>query len=352
MYSYQRFALNDSNEIVDITNSSLSCGKYICPYCHSEMIAKRGKIRHWHFAHKSEKCSYDKYLHSIAEIMIKDWFNREEHIFLAMDNYVKCKINDKCVFYDETECKVAKRVEFDLKNFYTKCILEHKYNGFVADLFCEHIKNIDLPIFVEIFVNHECSQEKIESGIRIIELSVETEEDILNIIKSNKFIEGEKVRLYNFKRHETCANIGGRQLQKYILYSSLKSFVARDFINCKSHTQNRKGIFELTLPYKECLPYFVTCGGLYKVGKVKAHLTGFLKQDCDLCFWQAEDWCGSKFCKLYKKCGNPKYCDENDASKCIMFRKNKQLIKEANDCFEDFKKNYPVDVWAINNLKT
>lgn len=89
-HTYQHFALNTDNCIVDIKDVYYSNERYFCPYCHSEMIAKRGNIRQWHFAHKADKCSYDKYLHSIAEIMIMNWFNQKEHIILSMDSYEKC----------------------------------------------------------------------------------------------------------------------------------------------------------------------------------------------------------------------------------------------------------------------
>lgn len=42
---------------------------------------------------------------------------------------------------------------------------------------------------------------------------------------------------------------------------------------------------------------------------------------------------GSKFCKLYKKCGNLKYCNDNDVLKCLMFRENILMI---NDVIFDF----------------
>lgn len=80
---YQHFALDANNNIIDIHSADKVCEKrYFCPHCHNEMIAKRGNVRQWHFAHKTEKCSYDKYLHSIAEKMIMDWFNpKGKHCF-------------------------------------------------------------------------------------------------------------------------------------------------------------------------------------------------------------------------------------------------------------------------------
>lgn len=72
-------------------------------------------------------------------------------------------------------------------------------------MYCENKTNPNLPIFIEVFVTHECSQEKKKSGIRIIELSIQSEEDILDIVNSTNLNECEKVKLYNFKRKEVLA---------------------------------------------------------------------------------------------------------------------------------------------------
>ena len=221
-HTYQHFALNTDNCIINIKDVDYSGGPYFCPHCHNEMIAKRGNIRQWHFAHKADKCSYDKYLHSIAEIMIMNWFNQKEHIILSMDNYEKCDKYDNCVFHDEKNCKRAKRVQFDLKTYYSKCIQEHRYGNFIADLYCENKINPNLPIFIEIFVTHECSQEKKKSGIRIIELSIQSEEDILNIVDSTNLNECERVKLYNFRRKEISVEDFVQPFQKYILHHTLK----------------------------------------------------------------------------------------------------------------------------------
>lgn len=346
-HAYQNFALDTNNRIVNIKDIDYPNDRYYCPFCHNEMIAKRGNIRQWHFAHKADKCSYDKYLHSIAERMIMNWFNQKEQIILSMDNYEKCDKYDNCVFHDETICKRVKRDQFDLKKYYSKCTQEHRYGNFIADLYCENKTNHNSPIFIEIFVTHECSQEKKESGIRIIELSIQSEEDILSIVNSTNLDECEKVRLYNFKRKESLANDFAQPFQKYILHHSLKSYV-EDTFTCRNYNRHRKGIYEISMPYDDCIPYFSNSGGLYTVGKVKAHLDGYLKKDCQLCKWQAEDTWGDKLCKLYKKCGNPQYCRDNDASKCSMFRENTQIINDAISDFNEYQKNHSIDIWNID----
>lgn len=343
---YQHFALDENNEIIDIQRTAgINDSQYFCPHCHKEMIAKRGSIRQWHFAHKSDKCSYDKYLHSIAEIMIMDWFNKKESIVLVMNVYEKCNMYDDCKFHHNDGCRRSSSIQYDLKKYYSGCKKEQGYNGFVADLLCESPQYPNKPIFIEILVTHECSQEKKNSGIRIIEFEIESEEDILNIVHSSQIREGKKVRLYNFKRNDAAANDMELPFQKYVLYPTLKSYVDRRSCTCKNYNQHRKGIYEISLPYDDCVPYFINSGGLYMVGKVEAYIDGYLKKDCQLCKWQATDYMGENFCKLYKKCGNPKYCNDNDSAQCSMFRENREIINLAVSDFNEYIEKAPVDIW-------
>ena len=351
-HNYQHFALDINRAIIDIKDTSRSeYQQYFCPYCQKEMIAKQGNIRQWHFAHKTDKCSYDKYLHSIAERMIMDWFNKNESITLSMNTYEKCNKYAHCLFYDENICKGLTRKLFDLKKYYSKCTQEYRYSNFIADLYCENKTDPDSPIFIEIFVTHECSQEKKNSGIRIIELSIKSEEDILNIVNSTKLEESQSVRLYNFKRKETLVDKFAQSFQKYILHSTLKSYVERATFTCTNYNQQRKGIYEISIPYIDCIPYFINSGGFYMVGKSKAYRDGYLKKDCQLCKWQAIDMVGDTFCKLYKKCGNPKFCNDNDASKCTMFKENTSAINDAISELNPYLEKGNIDIWAIDKQR-
>ena len=154
------------------------------------------------------------------------------------------------------------------------------------------------------------------------------------------------VRLYNFQRKESLVDKFAQPFQKYILYPSLKSYVERDTYTCKNYDQHRKGIYEISMPYDYSMPYFINNGGFYGVGKVKAYLDGYLKKDCQICKWQETDFMGARFCKLYKKCGNPKYCDDNDASKCSMFKENTDTINDTiSDFNEHLRNGNNVDIW-------
>lgn len=348
----QHFALDANGNIIDINETEgIEDKQYFCPHCHNEMIAKRGDIRQWHFAHKTDKCSYDKYLHSIAEIMIMDWFNKAESITLIMNVYEKCKKYDNCRFCEKDICRRKNSKEYDLKRYYSQCIKEKEYGGFVADLLCERNNKEEDTMFIEIFVTHECSREKINSGIHIIEIPIKSEEDILNIINSSTLKEGETVRLYNFNRKETYTKNFEQSFQKYILNYSSKSYVDKERYTCKNYDTFHRGIYEISMPYDDCIPYFINSGGLYVVGKALAYTDGYLKKDCQLCYWQAIDFVGDNFCKLYKKCGNPKYCRDNDSSKCSMFSPDKRVIDDAVSNFKEYVKHAHVDVWKAEQYK-
>lgn len=345
----QHLALDQDNNIVDIKNTEDN-KKYYCPFCHKEMITKCGAIREWHFAHKTEACSYDNYLHSIAEIMIMDWFNSNDQIMLYMNTKEKCNRFKECAFYNDTNCSRTKKVKYNLKNYYTKCAREHGHQGFIADLFCEHNSKPNVPIFIEIDVTHKCSPAKINSGIRIIEIPIQSEEDILNITSSVHLIENKTVRLYNFIRKESLSENYNLPFQKFILFPSTKSYVDKETYSCKNYNK-RKGIYEISMPYDDCIHYFLSNGGLSMFGKAMAYNDKFLEKDCQICRWRAQDMSGTYFCKLYKKCGNPKYCKDNDSSKCEMFKVDLDEIKNALDAFNEHLKQGNIDIWKIQRYK-
>ena len=152
---YQHFAFDVNNNIIDIHDTDKVCEQqYFCPHCHNEMIAKRGNIRQWHFAHKTDKCSYDSYLHAIAEKMIIDWFNQKESIILEMDTHKKCSQYEECIFRVNKSCTSKITTQYNLKKYYSRCTQEQGYKGFIADLLCESEERPNSPIFIKIRHSH------------------------------------------------------------------------------------------------------------------------------------------------------------------------------------------------------
>lgn len=336
MWEIQRFALDAENNIVDIRNLSSRKGSFSCPACHDTMIPRMGKVKSWHFAHKATPCSYDTYIHTLAKIRIAEWFNKSPSIILDMEAVNICPDYDSCIFYDRHNCVSPARIQHDLKRYYASCDLEHRHDGFVADIFCNHDKN---PIFIEIYVSHECSEEKKASGHRIIEILIDSEDDIEEIVSSSTLHESEQIRLYNFHKREKIGGNPARTLTKYTLFQSHKSYVSECL--CRNYEyRNSKAIYEIVANAKYSDP-------MYHIGKSKAYTEGYPVKDCSLCFWRGKSrssrffFSGSDICKLYKKCGTPKWCDDVDARQCPMFRANRALVKEYVEMCE----NMPHEIW-------
>lgn len=326
----QRYALNPEGQAVDV-RTIREKGSYICPACHDAMIPKMGKIREWHFAHKTQVCSYESYLHSLAKIRIAQWFNESPSILLDLEAFKICADYGNCAFYYPLKCERPTRVQHDLKKFYPECAIEQPYGGFIPDILCPHPKS---PLFLEVFVSHECTEEKKRSGQRIIEFNVSSEEDIDRIVYSPIIRESEKVKFYGFRQNQIFCGGFKRRLFKYVLYRSGKSFVVQENVDCRNYGSPKPGaIYEMTAGTNRD-PVM-----MFLVGKSMAHRDGYLPKDCSICFWLGGKL-GARICKLYKKCGNPMLCKDNDARKCRMFRPNRELIEECarmgekwqNDC--------------------
>jgi competence CoiA-like predicted nuclease len=75
MIKYQ-WSKDENDNLVDINHldeSSRKRNKYFCISCGNELIAKLGKIKKHHFAHKNEvNCSKETYLHLLGKKLFYD----------------------------------------------------------------------------------------------------------------------------------------------------------------------------------------------------------------------------------------------------------------------------------------
>ena len=182
---FHSYALDKKSNIISIEFAKKE-EEYFCINCGAPMIPKMGKYRKHHFAHKinTKHCSYETYLHNLAKLKIAECFNNSDHFYIFLQSKKVCNI-DKCPINFKEPCTWNSKQKFDLKEFYNQCDIEVKYNGFIADLLLYNTKLPKRePIFIEIWVTHESSDEKINSGNRIIEIKIEDETDINNIVDS------------------------------------------------------------------------------------------------------------------------------------------------------------------------
>lgn len=233
-----RYALDENNKLIDCqTNKDIAPNlrrlhSYHCLGCGEEMVFSiRNKPRALKFfKHKADcSCDGETYRHRSGKFKIKEWFEDKSKCFgVEFHEKIYCKNKDKCPRYREmvnpmklTDKKINPYVESGVHESKEKCVIhkfnkydlhDHNYiscteektvktkNGtFIADLLLENSKLEEDPILIEVCVTHPCTQEKIDSGFRIIEVKIETEDTIDEICKNGYFVESENVKFYNFK---------------------------------------------------------------------------------------------------------------------------------------------------------
>ena len=173
---------------------------YRCIECGEPLIIKEGSKKRKHFAHKSNSnCDGESYIHKIWKKRIKDKFYSYSPFIIKYVVGTPCK--------EETTCLIKKKItdlkcdkfyvkEADLKQEFDTCEEEVEYKGFVGDIVLKDSKRPEKePLFIEIDYTHPCDEDKIASGIRIIEFKVEDDRE-----KPIKLFESPDVRFYNFDR--------------------------------------------------------------------------------------------------------------------------------------------------------
>ena len=183
-YTYP-YAINEDGKpvhIEEITKENRHDCHYHCYGCGSELFPVLGDIREHHFRHgKGSTCDPNKYLHEFAKAEIKKKFDMSDSFVVRYQAHQKCKKADKCDFHKQyhwSECECDGLYAVDLKQFYDTCTSEKGYyqelpdgnKRYVADLFLSHSqKPENKQVCIEVWVTHECTEEKKQNGGRIIE---------------------------------------------------------------------------------------------------------------------------------------------------------------------------------------
>lgn len=322
------YALNSENQIVSIKDAIIG-HDYRCPFCESTMIQRKGEIRKWHFAHKSSlavACSYESYLHKLAIIKIRQAFLSSKQFLLSYNAKAICPY--ECPFVGYPKCGGEKPVEFDLRKFYDTCEIEVPYKQYRADLLLTSSTNPKIPpILIEIMVTHKCTTEKIKDGVRIIEIPIQSEEQIddiinhckLSAIRSNQFNYNNstwnKIILHNFNKVEAFDPVAS--INEITDYFSRKNTIVfwlnkqgqfRSF-DCHCYEVIKKlppnvhyYASKIATPFKEILQEFSKRG-------VKI-------RNCFLCKFSKQDLRGDRLCVLYKKHNLPRKPSPYYAATC------------------------------------
>jgi hypothetical protein len=275
-YSYAIDA-NDKLVCIDEITDANRYDGYKCPECKDELRPVLGKIKEHHFRHKTDCCSWESYLHQIGKLKLKQRFDTEDK-FLATYGV-------KYVCPTFTECKWKRcsphdgLYTIDLKQNYDTCELEVAYKGFRADVMLSHSQYPERePIFLEVAVTHRCESEKIESGIQIIEIDIETEDDA-----NRKIEECVGVRFYNFKRE--IDPLEAYPLSRFVVWKDetgvYRGGCQQKNITCKT-PHHASVLFDVTVPTE--VTRVKRQYGLWAFGMALAILKGIKVKHCLFCY--------------------------------------------------------------------
>ena len=328
-YSY---AFNETGKLINVKCASRG-SVYHCPCCGEIMVPHMGKVRRWHFTHKSGvKCNYETYLHKIAKIKIREAIINSTSFFIVFKTKFLC--NKECPFlYNYNKrCYKAEEKVIDIKKYYDCCEDEKQYNGFVADLLLYSLEYKDRePIFIEIFVTHKSTIEKIKSGNRIIEINITSEEDIDFIIE-NESINGvieefvsvsnpEKIVFYNFKSNyliEPSKDNIARE--KHVFMIERNRWFSEKVVSCQDNIEEK-------IKNKKDVAIISDCRINFQWAFYKLIKFGVNIKNCMVCRFYKHTFYCEKICVLYKEYNTPKSPNTHHAMDCPYFK--------LTDCTEE-----------------
>lgn len=212
-----RFALDEQDNLVDVSELSRveisKKNKFFSIDTHNELIPKLGSVVTKHFAHKGDsEGNFESYLHALSKKVFADEY--QKCLDTKRPFYFKYKVENKCNKLKElgVPCMNTEYKLFDLTTRFDQLFIEKRDGIFIPDVMLYDSERGE-KIYIEIAVTHFCEDEKINSGNRIIEFSIQQEDDISYIIdfKDGK-LNSNKINLYNFKSikeyncNDNCSN--------------------------------------------------------------------------------------------------------------------------------------------------
>lgn len=131
----------------------------------------------------------DRDLHNYVELRIKQRFDESlSSGEFPVQYYIveKCPDSSTCKLKSSLKCKGEPKPvlkTLNLRRLYDTCSIEKGADKYIADLLLTNSQDETVkPMFLEVFVTHKCTEEKIASGYPIIEIKIIQKEDADNAI--------------------------------------------------------------------------------------------------------------------------------------------------------------------------
>lgn len=296
------FAKNECGEIVEIdkVNNENRGAVFLCISCNSELIPRLGSKKAHHFAHKSlVNCSGETYLHNLAKkLFIQEYKS-------CLDSQIPFDLEyesvNKCSFLEEKRsqsfecqsksCQTRIENKFNLISSFTEIYEEKRDGDFVPDIMLFDPKRNE-KIYVEMAFTHDCEKEKIDSGTKIIEFKVRSEDDLIIFKERTIGLSLPYIRRYNFQIKKTEMNCDGNcseRAKAFYLFKSGKSILL-DYPISKHYQNYKKGnvsYMSISDTKRNDLEDDWFDIHDYLSHLIKAYEKGFLIKNCHLCRYHA-----------------------------------------------------------------
>ena len=177
--------------------------RFSCPHCLKGMYATLGEVYVRHFRHNGEKCKPDGYLHSLAERLFFEEYNRclQEHVPFLIEVQVERRCSANCMIKGGKCPRRNTTKVVDLTEVYTKLSVEERVD--VGD----HYRRPDIlleseegkQLWIEFWVNHETEAKK-RNDAAIVEIRLKTEDD-LSLIRQHHIKDDKGMKVFLWDLH-------------------------------------------------------------------------------------------------------------------------------------------------------
>ncbi len=337
-----RFACDKNSKLIDINSLERSRltndDKFFGLENNLELVPRLGGKNQKHFAHKSNANnvgSRETYLHILGKRLFYESYKEAlENNTQFLIAFPITKLCDRLENIYGTKCKFDDSHEtFNLSNYFTEIKLEKKDGEFIPDLTITNPNNGN-KIFIEIKVTHESTSNKVNSGVRIIEIDLDSDDDIKNITEFKKGLISKKIRLINFKKNvliKSICKLNNCLKEKFNYFyvtndgkCYLKSAITESQLLQAVNQNSVNSIFHIVEPIDNIFHYLQWDDSeinFYKKYISKAANSNVLLKNCYICRYHSDnnsfDYVPGEpiFCKFLKiKCGS------NNASKCKYYK--------------------------------
>lgn len=338
-----KYAYDENKNIIniaDVPEEGHLDKVFLCIGCGNQMVAAIGPKRRY-FRHKVDEtnCCNESYLHQLAKDIIKQKFDDANNPFeIQLKGKYECDRRQCCKWFNDNTCtNVDMHPPIDLHKYYNSCEDEKGIDGYVADLLLSNTEKTNYaPILIEVKYKHKCTVEKINSNLKIIEVWIDSEEDI-DWLRKNKWIKSDTVyigleskkttiKFYNFEpktiARPFCEQMSdgyvaykfhGLSFQRFVLYPSKRYYV--DEVRCINSNKVYSDVSDLEL----------NCSQQTSLLEIAHYLKRVLNIDlraCSICRYFWEDWYNVRHCSLRSKYEALETKDSYAIDDCSSFQLN------------------------------